>query len=59
MVNHEIGRLPVVRRSNPQELIGIVTRSDVLSAFRHRMKDSETQKPNLRLLPSPAAFAAK
>ena len=30
MVNHNIGRLPVVMRSEPTRLIGIVTRSDIL-----------------------------
>ena len=31
MVNHNIGRLPVVLRNEPTRLIGIVTRSDILS----------------------------
>ena len=36
MVKHDIGRLPVVRRDQPAELVGIVTRSDILSIFRSR-----------------------
>lgn len=50
MLNHDIGRLPVVARNNPQVVIGIVTRSDLLSAFRHRLKDTEMQEPNLKLI---------
>ncbi|MGE3808451.1 MAG: chloride channel protein [Gemmataceae bacterium] len=45
MVNHDVGRLPVLRRDRPNELIGIVTRSDILSVFRRRAKDAEVQEP--------------
>jgi H+/Cl- antiporter ClcA/CBS domain-containing protein len=37
MVNHDIGRLPVVSREAPHRLIGILTRSDILGANRKRM----------------------
>jgi len=30
---HGIGHLPVVSRENPKELIGIVTRSDIIKAY--------------------------
>ncbi|MCD6483881.1 MAG: chloride channel protein [Candidatus Odinarchaeota archaeon] len=33
---HHIGRLPVVERDNPKKLVGIVTRRDVLRAYRIR-----------------------
>jgi CIC family chloride channel protein len=33
MVGHEIGRLPVVDRSNPKKLIGIITRGDIGSRY--------------------------
>jgi H+/Cl- antiporter ClcA len=47
MVNHGIGRLPVVRRGAPPTVIGMITRSDVLSAFQHRIRDSAPQKPTI------------
>jgi CBS domain-containing protein len=49
MVNHQIGRLPVVRRSNPREVVGIVTRSDVLSVFERHIDEAERQSPTIRL----------
>ncbi|HET6328065.1 MAG TPA: chloride channel protein [Planctomycetaceae bacterium] len=49
MVNHNIGRLPVVLRDQPTRLIGIVTRSDILSAYRRRIKQDETQRPAIRV----------
>lgn len=48
MVNHNIGRLPVIRRGSSQ-LIGIVTRSDILSVFRLRAAEMQTQEPSFRL----------
>jgi H+/Cl- antiporter ClcA/CBS domain-containing protein len=49
MVNHGIGRLPVVRRSVPHELVGIVTRSDILSVFQHRVRETQLQEATLPL----------
>jgi CIC family chloride channel protein len=49
MVNHGIGRLPVLNRSKPPKVIGILTRSDVLSAFRHRVRQATPQSPTLRV----------
>lgn len=49
MVNHDIGRLPVVKRDRPQEVIGMLTRSDVLSVFLRRVKDAELQSPTIKL----------
>jgi CBS domain-containing protein len=49
MVNHNIGRLPVVLRSQPTRLIGIVTRSDILSAYRRRIDENEAQSPDIRV----------
>ena len=43
MVNHDIGRLPVMSRAAPSKLVGIVTRGDVLRAHRKRL--DETQRP--------------
>ena len=47
MVNHSIGRLPVVTRQRPHRLIGIITRSDVLSVFQRRLRESELQRPTI------------
>ncbi len=47
MVNHSIGRLPVVSRAQPHQLIGIVTRSNILSVFRQRLRDAKLQVPAL------------
>jgi CIC family chloride channel protein len=49
MVNHHIGRLPVVRRTNPREVVGIVTRSDILSVFERHIDEAERQSPTIRL----------
>jgi chloride channel protein, CIC family len=49
MVNHDIGRLPVVLRSQPTNLVGIVTRSDILSAYRRRIEENEAQVPEIRV----------
>jgi hypothetical protein len=37
MVNHDIGRLPVVTRNAPGRVVGMITRSDVLGAHRKRL----------------------
>ncbi|HXT57339.1 MAG TPA: chloride channel protein [Pirellulales bacterium] len=49
MVNHGIGRLPVVLRSQPSQLIGIVTRSDILSVYRRSVEEAQTEAPNIKL----------
>jgi H+/Cl- antiporter ClcA/CBS domain-containing protein len=37
MVDHDVGRLPVVSRREPLRVVGIVTRSDLLAAHRRRL----------------------
>jgi predicted transcriptional regulator len=49
MLNHGIGRLPVVRRGIPPRVIGMVTRRDVLSAFRHGLHEGSPQKPTISM----------
>src|SRR3954470_6715189 len=49
MVNHGIGRLPVVSRGIPPRVVGMVTRSDVLSAFRHGIHERSPQKPTISM----------
>jgi len=39
MVRENVGRLPVVARENPRKLIGIVTRSDLLTAHARRLRE--------------------
>jgi CBS domain-containing protein len=41
MVNHEIGRLPVTRRSAPLKVVGIITRADLLKAQRTAREEDE------------------
>jgi chloride channel protein, CIC family len=40
MVNHDIGRLPVVSRDDPRQILGMLTRSDVLRANRKRLHET-------------------
>ena len=47
MVNHGIGRLPVVNRQGVPRVIGMITRSDILSAYRHRINENEPELPSL------------
>jgi predicted transcriptional regulator len=49
MLNHDIGRLPVVRRGQAAEVIGMITRSDVLSVFRRHLDEDQPQRPTLRI----------
>lgn len=37
MVRHSVGRLPVISRTQPSVLVGMITRSDILSAHHHRL----------------------
>jgi len=47
MVNHGIGRLPVVDRQNPTQVVGIVTRSDVLSSYRRQLEEEHLEPPTM------------
>lgn len=50
MVSHQIGRLPVLRRGVAGEatvLVGMVTRSDVLSVFQQHVDDAQRQAPSI------------
>jgi chloride channel protein, CIC family len=38
MVHEGVGRLPVVTRDDPYKVVGIISRSDLLSAHRHRLE---------------------
>ncbi len=47
MVNHGIGRLPVVRRERPTQVIGMLSRSDVLGALKQGIHERTPQAPTL------------
>jgi CIC family chloride channel protein len=44
MVNHDVGRLPVLSRSSGQ-LLGIITRSDILAAHKGRLAELTKENP--------------
>jgi H+/Cl- antiporter ClcA/predicted transcriptional regulator len=48
MANHDIGRLPVMSRENPPQLVGILTRSDVVNAFRRTGEQHRVAAPTIR-----------
>lgn len=47
MVNHNVGRLPVMTREQPARLIGIITRSDILSAYRRRIEETHSKEVSI------------
>jgi chloride channel protein, CIC family len=47
MANHDIGRLPVMSRETPPELLGIITRSDIMSCFRRSADDNRRAAPTI------------
>jgi CIC family chloride channel protein len=49
LVNHDIGRLPVVARSSPGQVIGMLTRSDILSAYRRSAEECQLEAPSLEV----------
>jgi len=49
MVNHDIGRLPVLNRERKPQVVGILTRSDVLSCYRQEIEEQELEAPSKRL----------
>jgi H+/Cl- antiporter ClcA/CBS domain-containing protein len=49
MAEHGVSRMPVVSRADPQELLGIVTLSDLLRARERQLKDEHHRERVLRL----------
>jgi len=45
MVREDVGRLPVVDRDDPNKLVGIITRSDLLKVHARRLEEEEKQRP--------------
>ena len=48
MVSHGIGRLPVVSRASPPQVLGMITRSDILSCFRRNLDENRPEPPAIR-----------
>jgi H+/Cl- antiporter ClcA/CBS domain-containing protein len=51
MVVEAVGRLPVITRSEPRKLVGIVTRSDLLTAQRRRIEAARQKTRHLSIRP--------
>jgi chloride channel protein, CIC family len=49
MVREGVGRLPVVSRSDPDTVRGIITRSDLLSAHQRRLEEASHTRRNIRI----------
>lgn len=49
MVREHVGRLPVVSRQAPNQVIGIITRSDLLTAHSRRLEEVQHKKRSIRL----------
>ena len=49
MVRHDIGRLPVMSHDKPPKLVGFITRSDILSAFKRGLDESTQEAPTLKV----------
>jgi H+/Cl- antiporter ClcA len=49
MVRNRVGRLAIVERDEPTRVIGVLTRSDLLSAHRRRLDESHRRKRTLRI----------
>lgn len=47
MVNHGVGRLPVVTRVRPHHVVGMVTRSDILSCYRRLLDENRPEPPTI------------
>ena len=49
MARENVGRLPVVARDDPDRVIGIVTRSDVIAVHARRLDRERLREPHYRL----------
>ena len=58
MARHDVGRLPVLARPSGR-LLGIVTRSDILGAHRHRLHESHTAETPTLSIPTLASLQPK
>jgi CBS domain-containing protein len=44
MLQYDIGRLPVVRREQPQRMVGFFNRSSVLGAWTRQMEEEQVRE---------------
>ena len=58
MVIEHVGRLPVVTREDPQRVVGIISRSDLLAAHAPRLREAREAKQLRRGFPAFAQFGA-
>lgn len=49
MVNHGVGRLPVMSSDKPPRLLGILSRGDVLSCYRRHLDEHQPEPPTIAL----------
>jgi CBS domain-containing protein len=49
MAHERIGRLPVVKGKNSQHLAGMISRSDILEAYAHFVKESGQAHRTLKI----------
>jgi CBS domain-containing protein len=47
MVNHGVGRLPVMSTEKPPRLLGILSRGDVLSCYRRNLDEHQPEPPTI------------
>ncbi|HEX3776388.1 MAG TPA: chloride channel protein [Polyangiaceae bacterium] len=51
MVTEGVGRLPVVAPAEPSKVVGILTRSDLLSAHGRRLNEDDHVHPRMKMTP--------
>jgi len=45
MLRHDIGRLPVVDRVNPKQIVGYLGRPNIMAARLRRMEEEHVREP--------------
>ena len=48
MVNHNVGRLPVIARGEGGKLVGMISRSDLLAAHRKRLNELQDENKSIK-----------
>ena len=51
LVAHDVGRLPIVTRAQGAKVIGMLTRSDILAAYRRSLDEQALAQPSVKLPP--------
>ncbi|MFO0884477.1 MAG: CBS domain-containing protein [Pirellulales bacterium] len=47
----DVSRLPIVSRNNGTKVLGVLTRSDILAAYRRSLEEQELAQPSVKLPP--------